>query len=124
MIEKVQAKGYDIQDFAAFMSQRKQGGNDINNFTFDEVLEVSYQLSFCASGEKQLINIICMSFTLACLFIYQSTGDRSEFWTATRPRATICSQTTAAITKILCTIAAALVAALDQQYRRSPKSSA
>ena len=67
------------------MSQKKEGGNDINNFSFDEVLEVSYQLAFCVSGEKQLINIIFMSFTLACLFIYQSTGDRSEFWTATGP---------------------------------------
>ena len=40
------------------MSQKKEGGNDINNFSFDEVLEVSYRLAFCGSGEQRLMNII------------------------------------------------------------------
>ena len=67
------------------MSQKKEGGNDINNFSFDEVLEVSYRLACCGSGEQRLINIIYMSFTLACLLIHQSTGDSTEVWTAVGP---------------------------------------
>ena len=47
MITHIMNKNYDTNDFANFMSTKKAGGNDINNFTFDEVLEVSSRGPSC-----------------------------------------------------------------------------
>ena len=34
-------KNYDIGQFTDFMILQKENGNDVNNFTFDEIVQVS-----------------------------------------------------------------------------------
>ena len=46
LIEHIMNKGYDTTDFASYMSTKKQNGHDINNFSFDEVLEVSLKFFY------------------------------------------------------------------------------
>ena len=67
-------KGYDGNDFANFMSQKKQGGNDINNFSFDEVLEVSLK----TREIKRICNLTPVYFSSACLFLYDLAGLAAE----------------------------------------------
>ena len=41
MMEHIINKGYDAQDFTNFMwYQKEEGGNDVNNFTYDEILQL------------------------------------------------------------------------------------
>ena len=43
LIEKIMTPGYDTNEFSDFMIAQKEGGLDVDNYTYDEILNVSLQ---------------------------------------------------------------------------------
>ena len=41
LIEKIINLGYDVSAFSEFMMKQKEGGDNVDNYTYDEILQVS-----------------------------------------------------------------------------------
>jgi len=41
LIEKIMTSGYDANSFSEFMMNQKEGGDNVDNYTYDEILQVS-----------------------------------------------------------------------------------
>ena len=37
LYENIQSKGFNTNEFAKFMNEQKEGGNDVENWTLDEI---------------------------------------------------------------------------------------
>lgn len=42
LTQEVQKRGFDVHHFANFLTQKKQGGTDVNNWTMEELQKVTF----------------------------------------------------------------------------------
>ena len=66
-------KNYDIGQFTDFMILQKENGNDVNNFTFDEIVQVSI---YHTSTQKNLTRADLLLYRLCTSFAINQNKSR------------------------------------------------
>ena len=56
-------KNYDIGQFTDFMILQKDNGNDVNNFSFDEIVQVSFYHNSNHKNLNLTLSVFVRSYT-------------------------------------------------------------